>query len=101
MFTCGRKGMEHDERGGAEGAGQGEWEADNTTRGGRGWTMRGKRAADTTTRGSSLQQQKIVEPARAGVHLRQCHHASVAVALGEGGTGTYCCQSRGAIDDKC
>jgi hypothetical protein len=56
-------------RGGAEGVGQGKWEADDTTRGGRGQTMRGKRAAEDTTRGSSSQQQKMVEHARAGVCL--------------------------------
>ena len=39
MFTCREKAMEHDKRGGAEGAGRGEREADNTTRGGRGRMM--------------------------------------------------------------
>jgi hypothetical protein len=62
--------MEHDERGGAEGAGQDKWEAVDTTRGGRGWTTRGKRVADDTTRELSLQWQKMVEPAHAGVCLR-------------------------------
>jgi hypothetical protein len=89
MFMHHGKAMEHDERGWAEGAGRGEREADNTTRGGRGRTMQGKQAADNTTRGLSLQWQKMVEPARAGVCLRQHHCASVAFALGEGGVGTY------------
>ncbi len=70
MFTRCGKAMEHDERGGAEGAGQGEREADDMARGGRGRTMRGKLAADDTTRGLSLRWQKMVEPARAGVCLR-------------------------------
>ncbi len=39
MFTHRRMAMEHDKRGGAEGAGRGEREADNTTRGGRGRMM--------------------------------------------------------------
>ncbi len=70
MFTRHRKAMEHDERGGAEGAGQGEREADNTTRGGRGRTTQGKPAADDTTRGLSLQRQNMVESVCAGVCLR-------------------------------
>ncbi len=70
MFTLRRKAMEHDERGGAEGAGQGEREADDTTRGGRGRTTQGKQAADNTTRGLSSQWQKMVESAHAGVCLR-------------------------------
>jgi hypothetical protein len=93
--------MEHDERGGAEGAGRGKQEADNTTRGGRGRMTQGKRAADDTIRGSLSQWQKMVEPARAGVCLRQRHRASVAIAPGEGGAGTYRRQSRGAIDNNC
>ncbi len=70
MFTHHGKVMEHYERGGAEGAGQGKQEADNTTRGGRGRTTRGKQAADDTTRGLLLRWQKMVEPASAGVYLR-------------------------------
>ncbi len=62
-------GGRHDERGGAEGAGRGEQEADKMTRGGRGGTTRGKREVDDTTRGSSW-QQRMVEPARAGVCRR-------------------------------
>jgi hypothetical protein len=54
MFRHHGKAMEHDERRGAVGAGQGDQEADDTTRGGRGRTMQGKRVADDTTRGSSL-----------------------------------------------
>jgi hypothetical protein len=38
MFTHCGKVIEHDERGGAEGVGQGEREADDMTRGGRGQT---------------------------------------------------------------
>jgi hypothetical protein len=91
MFTCRGKAMEHDERGWAEGAVRGEREADDMTRGGRGQTMQGKRAADDTTRGLSSRRQKIVEPTRAGVCLRQPRRASVAIAPGEGGVGTYRC----------
>ncbi len=87
----------HDERGGAEGAGRGEREADDTTRRGRGRTTRGKRAVEDTTRGSSSQQQKMVEPAHAGVHRCRRHRVSVAVAPGEGGAGTHCHQSQRAI----
>jgi hypothetical protein len=69
MFAPCGKAMEHDERRGAEGAGQGEREADNTTRGGRGQTTGGKQAAEDTTRGLSLRWQKMVQPACAGVCL--------------------------------
>jgi hypothetical protein len=85
MFPCRRKVMEHDKRGGAEGAGRGKREADDTTRGGRGQTTQGKQAADNTTRGSSSGWQKMVELAHAGVCLRRHHRASVVVAPGEGG----------------
>ncbi len=70
MFMCHRKAMEHDERGGAEGAGQGKREADNTTRGGRGRTTQSKQVAEDTTRGLLLQWQKMVEPAHVDVCLR-------------------------------
>jgi hypothetical protein len=70
MFTHRGKVMEHDKRGGGKGAGRGEWEAADTTLGGRGQMTRGKQAADNTTRGLSSRQQKMVEPARAGVCLR-------------------------------
>jgi hypothetical protein len=101
MFTHRGKAMDHDERGGAEGVGQGKREADNTTRGGRGRTTQGKRVADNTTRGLSSGWQKMVEPAHAGVCLRRRRRASVAVAPGEGGAGTYRHRSRGAINDNC
>jgi hypothetical protein len=95
-------GGRHDKRGGAEGAGRGEQEADDTTRGGRGRTTRGKWAADDTTRGSLSQRQKMVKPAHAGV--RQCRRRCVSVAItpGEGGAGTHRCRNRRAIynDDK-
>ncbi len=48
MFMHCRKAIGHDERGGAEVAGLGEREADNTTRGGKGRMTRGKHAADET-----------------------------------------------------
>jgi hypothetical protein len=93
--------MEHDKRGGTEGAGRGKREADDMTRGGRGRKMQGKRAADDTTRGLLSRQQKMVKPTHAGVCLRQCCRASVAIAPEEGGAGTYRHRSWGAIDDDC
>jgi hypothetical protein len=89
----------HDKRGGAEGAGQGNQEADYMMRGGWGWTMRDKRAADDTTRGWLSRRQKMVEPACVGVRQCQCRRASVAVAPGEGAAGTHHHWSRGAIND--
>jgi hypothetical protein len=71
------------------------------TRGGRGQMTQGKQAADDTTRGLSSRRQKMVECTRAGVCLRQRCRASVAVAPGEGGAGTYRHQSQGAINNDC
>jgi hypothetical protein len=101
MFTRSGKAMEHEERWGAKGAGRVDLEVDDTTRGGKGWTTQGKRVADDTTKGLLLRRQKMVEPAHSGVCLHQCCCASVAIAPGEGGAGTYCCQSQGAIDNNC
>jgi hypothetical protein len=62
IFTrCGQAADDMTRRGGAEGAGRGEREADDSPRGGRGWTTRGKRAADDTTRGSSSRRQKMAD----------------------------------------
>jgi hypothetical protein len=90
-------GGQHDKRGEAEGAGRGEWEADNMMRGGRGWTTRGKQVVDDTTRGLSLQWQKMVESTHVGVRRHQHHCMSVADAPGEGGVGTHRHQSQRAI----
>jgi hypothetical protein len=80
--------------------GQGKQEAFDMTRGGRGRTMQGKRVADNTTRGLLSRRQKMVEPPHAGVHQRWRRRASVTVAPGEGGAGTYRRQSRVTINDE-
>jgi hypothetical protein len=61
MFMCRGKAIEHDERGGAEGAGRGEREADDTTRGGDG--------ADDVRQASGGQHNKwvVVTTAEDGV----------------------------------
>jgi hypothetical protein len=99
MFTHRGKAMEHDKRGGGRGGGVRQAESGRPEW--RGRTTQGKWAADNTTRGLSSQQQKKVEPACAGVCLCQRHCASVAIAPGEGGAGTYRRQSRGAINNDC
>jgi hypothetical protein len=84
---------------GAEGAGRGKREADNTTRGRRGRTTQGKEVVDDTTRGLLLRRQKMVEPPRACVCRHQRCRASVTVMQGEAGARTHHCRSCGAIDN--